>query len=129
MNRESCLYCVLKHLAQAQDLIIKSHRLSCPLSGLLLSVAHLAQAEAESLEAHYKNLALDIRKVRLAIMGQKGESTAKQGIMKLIEQANNILESLLSENNDNRDYDIVVEMLSESGVSFVNDKIKSGEKL
>lgn len=93
MNRQSCLYCVLKHLAQAQILIIESQQ-GYPLHGWL-AVGHLAQAEAESLES-YKELSESINTIRLTIMGDKRGKIEKQGIMKLIEIADNILKSKLN---------------------------------
>lgn len=68
--RETCLFCASKHIAQAIVLVTEScmgyelHR--------WVAVGHLAEAETETC-SEFPELADNIRKVRLALMGQQGE--------------------------------------------------------
>lgn len=67
--RESCLFCVCKHLSQAQVLMSESAK-GYPYHKWL-AVGHLAEAEDESID-EYPDLTKKIRTLRLAIMEQEG---------------------------------------------------------
>lgn len=66
--RESCIYCVSKHISQAIVLVIES-ALGYPLH-IWYAVGHLAEAETESLHG-FSDLAEEIRAVRVKLMGQE----------------------------------------------------------
>ena len=65
MSRKSCIYCVLKHIAQAAALLDES-RLGYPFHKWY-AVGHLAEAESESRD-DWPELAQKIRDFRLEIM-------------------------------------------------------------
>ncbi len=67
--RETCLFCVSKHIAQAIVLIAESAK-GYPFH-LWIAVGHLAEAEDECV-SEFPELTDNIRKVRLSIMGQEG---------------------------------------------------------
>jgi len=64
MSRKSCIYCVLKHIAQASVLLDES-KLGYPFHKWY-AVGHLAEAESESI-AYWPELAQKIRDFRLEI--------------------------------------------------------------
>lgn len=64
-SRNSCLFCVLKHLAQAS--VLMEEALQGYPEHRWLAVGHLAEASSESLVDH-PALAAEIRKHRLAYM-------------------------------------------------------------
>jgi hypothetical protein len=65
MSRKSCIYCVLKHIAQASILLDES-KLGYPFHKWY-AVGHLAEAESES-RANWPELSKSIRDFRLEIM-------------------------------------------------------------
>ena len=81
--RESCLHCVIKHLAQAIILNIESE-LGYPLHRFL-AAGHLAEAESESVN-QFPELAHDIRKLRLALT-DKDTALSGAEIMSLLAKA------------------------------------------
>ena len=68
--RETCLFCVSKHLSQS-IILMSEVKKGYPMH-LWYAVGHLAEAEDESVIKQPK-LSAQIRKVRLALMGQEGE--------------------------------------------------------
>jgi hypothetical protein len=88
--RETCLYCVRKHLAQAIVLNIEA-RLGYPLHRWL-AVGHLAEAESEAVN-EYPELAEKIRLVRLALMGKEGELKGPE-MMALLQAAEAVAEKV-----------------------------------
>lgn len=81
--RETCLYCVRKHLSQAIVLNIES-KLGHPLHRWL-AIGHLAEAEAESLH-EFPELAKSIRDVRQTLENNEdGEKELE--IWRLLNQA------------------------------------------
>lgn len=76
--RDSCLECVLKHLAQAAVLMTEAE-LGYP-SHAALAIGHMAEAESEAL-LELPDLAFEIRGLRLKYIG--GE---RLSIMPLIEK-------------------------------------------
>jgi hypothetical protein len=67
--RETCLFCVSKHLAQSIVLVSEACK-GYPMH-LWYAVGHLAEAEDESIAENPK-LSANIRRVRLSLMGQEG---------------------------------------------------------
>jgi hypothetical protein len=68
--RETCLFCVSKHLSQAIVLVTETCT-GYPLH-IWFAIGHLAEAETESV-SEYPEFAQKIRKVRLTLMGQDGK--------------------------------------------------------
>ncbi len=67
--RETCLFCVSKHISQAIVLVCEAGK-GYPYH-LWIAVGHLAEAEDECMNDFF-NISQDIRKVRMALMGQEG---------------------------------------------------------
>ena len=65
MSRKSCIYCVLKHIAQASVLLDEA-KLGYPFHKWY-AIGHLAEAESES-RANWPELTQKIRDFRLEIM-------------------------------------------------------------
>ena len=87
-NRESCLFCVSKHLASAQILMDEA-QLGYPLHRWL-AIGHLQEAESESL-ADFPLFAQKIRCTRLVLMGQDCDFNDKvPSIMELLAEARSI---------------------------------------
>jgi hypothetical protein len=68
--RETCIFCVSKHISQAIVLVAESAK-GYPFH-IWLAVGHLAEAEDECI-SEFCGLSEKIRKIRLALMGQKGK--------------------------------------------------------
>jgi len=68
--RETCLFCVSKHISQAIVLVSEAAK-GYPYH-IWIAIGHLAEAEDECMN-DFHNVSQDIRKVRLALMGQDGE--------------------------------------------------------
>lgn len=88
--RETCLFCVSKHIAQAIVLTCEAKK-GYPFH-LWLAVGHLAEAEDESM-ADFPHLSNDIRVVRMALMGQEG-TFDNSALMKLLESARRTAEAI-----------------------------------
>lgn len=80
--RETCLFCVSKHLAQS-IILMSEVKKGYPMH-LWFAVGHLAEAEDESIVQQPK-LSAKIRKVRLAVMGQKGAYKPEEHVKLLYE--------------------------------------------
>jgi hypothetical protein len=88
--RETCLWCVSKHISQAIVLVTECCQ-GYPYH-VWIAIGHLAEAETESC-SEFPELAEKIRKVRLALMGQEGEF--KHGdLMNLLKKVRDIAEVL-----------------------------------
>lgn len=81
--RETCLFCVSKHIAQSIVLVTEC-AMGYP-QHIWLAVGHLAEAETEAC-SEFPRLAENICKVRLALMGQEGKFQHSD-LMKLLRQA------------------------------------------
>ena len=79
--RETCLFCVSKHVAQS--IVLMQEAFSGYPLHRWLAVGHLAEAEAESL-SEFPLLSQCIREVRLRLMGQEVTSGCKS-LMGLLE--------------------------------------------
>jgi len=90
-SRESCLFCVSKHLGQSQVLLDES-RLGYPLHRWL-AVGHLAEAESEAL-SEYPLFAQRIRCTRVVLMGQECESKETASVVELLTQARALAEAV-----------------------------------
>lgn len=101
--RETCLFCVSKHLAQAVVLVNESVT-GYPLHSWL-AVGHLAEAETESVEK-YPTFANKIRSVRLALMGQEGEFFP-ESLMNLLKEAREIAEIINGVDDRQRTHQIL----------------------
>lgn len=88
--RETCLFCVSKHTAQAIVLTTECCQ-GYPMH-IWLAIGHLAEAETESC-SEFPELACEIRKVRLALMGQEGEFKHTD-LMELLLKVRNVAESI-----------------------------------
>jgi hypothetical protein len=87
--RETCLFCVSKHISQAIILTTESV-LGYPLH-YWLAIGHLAEAETESV-MEFPEIAKEIRTARCALMGQEG-IFKPDSLMKLLETVRKIAES------------------------------------
>ena len=76
--RETCLYCVTKHLAQATVLLLEVPQ-KYP-EHIHLAAGHLGEAADECI-TQYPELARKIRTVRLVIMGQDQETILEEDFM------------------------------------------------
>lgn len=83
MFRESCLFCVSKHISQAIVLMQEAYA-GYPLHRWL-AVGHLAEAEAES-QDKFPDLAIVIRETRCVLMCQEPSDSAKC-LMDLLQMA------------------------------------------
>ena len=83
MFRESCLFCVSKHISQAIVLMQEAYA-GYPLHRWL-AVGHLAEAEAES-QDEFPDLAIVIRETRCVLMCQEPSDCAKS-LMDLLQMA------------------------------------------
>lgn len=101
--RDTCLFCVSKHIAQAIVLVNESAT-GYPLHAWV-AVGHLAEAETESL-VKYPDLAQQIRKVRLALMGQDGEFEPLS-LMQLLQEARNVASKINGIDDATRTYNIL----------------------
>lgn len=88
MFRESCLFCVSKHIAQAIILMQEAYA-GYPLHRWL-AVGHLAEAEAES-QDEFPDLAIRIRETRCVLMGQE-LSDKEKSLMELLQLARSLAE-------------------------------------
>lgn len=88
--RETCLFCVSKHIGQAIVLMTEVP-LGYP-EHLFVAIGHLAEAETESV-SQYPEFAQKIRKVRTALMGQEGDFK-HDSLMKLLKEARQIAEGV-----------------------------------
>lgn len=88
--RETCVFCVSKHIAQAIVLVTECCQ-GYPLH-IWVAIGHLAEAETESC-SKFPLLACKIRKVRLALMGQEGEFNHTD-LMNLLKEARSVAEEI-----------------------------------
>ena len=84
--REVCLFCVSKHLSQAIVLTLES--VQGYSEHIWLAIGHLGEA-ADECVAKYPEFAAEIRKVRMALMGQEGVFHTKD-LMELLREARKI---------------------------------------
>lgn len=88
--RETCLFCVTKHIAQA-TILLGEVTLGYP-EHIHLAVGHLAEAEHES-SAEYPEFAEKVRAVRLVLMGQDKKGCFEpHTMMDLIKDARKLAE-------------------------------------
>lgn len=90
-SRETCLFCVSKHLAQAQVLLDEA-RQGYPLHRWL-AVGHLAEAESEAL-TDYPLFAQKIRCTRMVLMGQECTTFDEESVMELLAYARKLAEGV-----------------------------------
>jgi hypothetical protein len=84
--RETCLFCVSKHIAQSVVLVNEATT-GYPLH-IWFAIGHLAEAETECVSKYYE-FAQSIRKVRLALMGQDGTFKHTE-LVDLLKEARNL---------------------------------------
>lgn len=94
MFRESCLFCVSKHISQAIVLMQEAYA-GYPLHRWL-AIGHLAEAEAES-QKDFPLLAIMIRETRCVLMGQE-TSDGQNSLMTLLEKARACAETVNEKN-------------------------------
>ncbi|HEX2925039.1 MAG TPA: hypothetical protein VHP38_02075 [Ruminiclostridium sp.] len=87
--RETCLFCVSKHVSQSIVLVTECCQ-GYP-SHIWIAIGHLAEAETESC-SEFPELACEIRKVRLALMGQEG-TFKHTDLMDLLKEVRSIAEA------------------------------------
>lgn len=88
--RQTCLFCASKHISQAIVLVTECCQ-GYPMH-IWLAIGHLAEGETESC-SEFPELACEIRKVRLALMGQEG--TFDHGdLMNLLRKVRDVAESI-----------------------------------
>ena len=117
--RPSCLFCVTKHISQANILIMEVLK-GYP-SHLWVAVGHLGEAEDESL-AEQPILSGNIRKVRLALTGQEGKFE-RNSVMEILSQVRKIAEKINGTPDDIRNRNIVL------GIEELTEVLGSAEEI
>lgn len=88
--RDTCLFCVSKHISQSIVLLMESVKGYS--EHYWLSIGHLAEAEDES-SGDFPELTNEIRRVRIALMGQEGKFEHAD-MMQLLRDARAIAEKV-----------------------------------
>ena len=101
--RETCLFCVSKHIAQS-IVLVNEATTGYPIH-IWIAVGHLAEAETEC-ASKYPAFANKIRTVRLALMGQEGKFN-HLSLMDLLKEAREIASKINNVDEETRIYNII----------------------